>query len=125
MKVNKLDHFNIETAKPDQTVHFYADVLGLTNAPEARPSTDIPGTWILIEDHPAIHINFVSTDQTGATGAIDHLAFDASGHKAYEASFKKNNIQYQKVERPEINLIQLYVKDPNGIKIEMNIRGEL
>ena len=125
MKVIRLDHYNIETVRPEETVRFYTEVLGLRNAPEQRPAAGIPGTWIAIGEHPAIHVNFVAEDQAGKTGAIDHVAFEASGYEAYEANFQKHGVSYEKVERPEIGLCQLYVVDPNGVRIELNIRGEL
>ncbi len=125
MNVTNFDHYNIETVKPEETVWFYSEVLGLENAPHKRPNMGGPGTWFLIAGHPAIHVNFVEQDRAGKTGAIDHIGFEASGYKEYEAHFTKHRIMYEKVETPEINLCQLYVLDPNKIKIEMNIRGEL
>jgi predicted enzyme related to lactoylglutathione lyase len=104
MNVVNFDHYNIETVKPEETVWFYSEVLGLENAPEKRPNMGGPGTWFLIAGHPAIHVNFVEKDRAGIT---------------------KHKVSYEKVESPEINLCQLYVVDPNKIKIEMNIRGEL
>ncbi len=125
MNVVNFDHYNIETVKPEETVWFYSEVLGLENAPEKRPNRGGPGTWFLIAGRPAIHVNFVEEDCAGKTGAIDHIGFEASGYKEFEAHFTKHKVSYEKVESPEINLCQLYVVDPNKIKIEMNIRGEL
>ncbi len=125
MKITNLDHYNIETVKPEETVWFYSEILGLENAPEKRPNMGGPGTWFLIVGHPAIHVNFVEQDRAGITGAIDHLGFEASGYREFEAHFTTHRVTYEKVETPEINLCQLYVVDPNKIKIEMNIRGEL
>ncbi len=125
MNVVSLDHYNIETVKLEETVWFYSEVLGLENAPEKRPNRGGPGTWFLIAGHPAIHVNFVEKDRAGITGAIDHIGFEVSGYKEFEAHFAKHKVIYEKVESPEINLCQLYVVDPNKIKIEMNIRGEL
>ncbi len=45
--------------------------------------------------------------------------------KEFEVHFTRHKVSYEKVESPEINLCQLYVVDPNKIKIEMNNRGEL
>lgn len=130
MKINRLDHYNIRTSKPDETLRFYVDVLGLQNAPEQRPSSGTAGTWILIGDYPAIHVNFVDTDQSNPdlnnpTGALDHIAFEASGYREYEAVFEREGLAYRKFERPERDLCQLFLHDPNGVKIEINIRGEL
>ncbi len=135
MRINRLDHYNIRTTKPKQTLHFYSEVLGLKNAPERRPPSVNPGTWILVDDHPAIHINFIDPDTTGIdgadgqtenrTGPLDHIAFEASGYMEFESTFNRLGIAYRKFERPEIDLCQLFLHDPNGVKIEINIRGEL
>jgi len=130
MTINSLDHFNIRTSKPEQTVEFYSEILGLENAPERRPASMTPGTWILVNGYPAIHVNFVDEDQSNEnmsfpTGSLDHVAFEGSGYEAYEALFKQHGIEYRKQLRPEINLCQLFLHDPNGVKIEVNIRGEL
>lgn len=130
MKINRLDHYNIRTSKPDETLRFYLDVLGLQNAPERRPPSKNPGTWLLVDDYPAIHVNFVDADQSNSdlnnpTGALDHIAFEASGYREYETIFEREGLDYRKVERPEIDLCQLFLHDPNGVKIEINIRGEL
>jgi len=129
MKINQLDHYNFYTDNPDGTIHFYTEILGLENSPEGMRQSNTPGAWIMIGERPAIHINFVEKLSTarlnGDTGVIDHIAFDASGYEAFEALFKSAAIKYRKVARPEMNLVQLFLHDPNGIKIEMNIRDEL
>ena len=56
---------------------------------------------------------------------IDHIAFEASGYQAYVDNFRKRNVPFEKVERQAIELRQLYVVDPNGVEIELDIRGEL
>jgi catechol 2,3-dioxygenase-like lactoylglutathione lyase family enzyme len=128
MGLQRLDHYNIETVRPDETVAFYCDVLGCVNAPERRPAVRTPGTWILVGDHPAIHVNFVDgdmVDSTGArTGAIDHVAFEASGYGELCTRLDAMGVDYETVESPQFDLLQIYVVDPNQIRVEINIRGE-
>jgi catechol 2,3-dioxygenase-like lactoylglutathione lyase family enzyme len=124
MTLHRLDHYNIETVLPEETVTFYTEVLGLTNAPERRPPVDVPGTWLLVGDHPAVHINFVEVDRAGQTGSIDHVAFEGSGFTAMCAHLHALGADYEIVESPQFDLQQIYVRDPNGIRIEINIRGE-
>jgi catechol 2,3-dioxygenase-like lactoylglutathione lyase family enzyme len=124
MTLHRLDHYNIETVLPEETVAFYTEVLGLTNAPERRPQFGQPGTWILVGDHPAIHINFVDADKTGPTGAIDHIAFVGSGYDDLRSRLTDAGASFETVESPEIDLKQIFVRDPNGVKIEINIRNE-
>ena len=124
MKLNSLDHYNIATAIPDDTVKFYCEILGLEDGAHIRPASDSPGTWLLLNSHPVLHINFVTNSVGEDTGPIDHLAFDASGVDQFEQTLNAQGIRYNKVERPAIGLIQLFLRDPNGIKLELNIRGE-
>ena len=124
MALSRLDHYNIETVLPDETVAFYTDVLGLTNAPERRPAVSQPGTWLLVGDHPAVHVNFVDHDRAGVTGSIDHVAFVGSGYDEMRARLDQLGVAHEVVESPQFDLKQIYVFDPNGVRIEINIRGE-
>jgi catechol 2,3-dioxygenase-like lactoylglutathione lyase family enzyme len=124
MTLNRLDHYNIETVLPDETVAFYTNVLGLTNAPERRPAVPQPGTWLLVGDHPAVHVNFVEHGRAGATGSIDHVAFDGSGYDDMRARLTELGVAHEVVESPQFDLKQIYLFDPNGVRIEINIRGE-
>jgi catechol 2,3-dioxygenase-like lactoylglutathione lyase family enzyme len=124
MTLHRLDHYNIETIHPDATVAFYCDVLGCVNAPERRPAVPVPGTWLLVDGHPAIHVNFVDDDRAARTGAIDHVAFEASGFLDMCERLDSLGVAYEAVESPQFNLLQLYVIDPNQIRVEINIRGE-
>ncbi|MDX2382214.1 MAG: glyoxalase [Acidimicrobiia bacterium] len=124
MALQRLDHYNIETVRPDETVAFYCDVLGCVNAPERRPAVPEPGTWLLVDDHPAIHVNFVEYDLAARTGAIDHVAFEASGYLEMCAQLDTLGVDYDAVESPQFDLLQIYVIDPNRIRVEINIRGE-
>jgi len=124
MKLNCLDHFNISTSCPEATVTFYCEILGMEDGARLRPPSQSPGTWLLLNNHPALHINFVNESPGDATGAIDHLAFDATGVARFEQRLIEHGIHYNKVERPAVGLIQLFLRDPNGIKLELNFRGE-
>jgi catechol 2,3-dioxygenase-like lactoylglutathione lyase family enzyme len=124
MQLKKLEHYNIETVKPEETVHFYTQVLGLENAPQRRPDVGRPGTWILVGDQAAIHVNFVVIDQAGKTGAIDHIAFEGEDYRGFCRHLREIGVPFQTVESPQLDLAQIYVRDPNDIRIEINIRGE-
>jgi catechol 2,3-dioxygenase-like lactoylglutathione lyase family enzyme len=124
MKLTKLDHYNIETVKPEETVRFYTEALGLENAPQRRPQVERPGTWLLVGNYPAIHVNFVEADQAGKTGAIDHVAFEGAGYHEYCRHLRAFGAPFETVESPGFDLAQIYVVDPNGIRIEINFRGK-
>ena len=124
MGLKQLDHYNLETTRPAETVAFYCDVLGCQNAPDRRPAVPVPGTWLLVGDHPAIHVNFVEVDRSGPTGAIDHVAFEGSDYVEMCRRLDALGVEYEAVESPQFDLLQIYVVDPNGVRVEINIRGE-
>ena len=50
MQLERLDHYNITTSKPDETIAFYCEVLGFENIPERRPDFGTPGAWFFVDD---------------------------------------------------------------------------
>lgn len=124
MRVRGLDHYNIDTAKPTETVAFYEDVLGAVNDPSRRPDFGFPGAWLFIDDHPVIHLNFIEEDRAGPTGAFNHIAFEAEGFLDMCQRLDERGLRYATNEAPEIDLLQIFVRDPNQVRLEFNIRGE-
>ena len=65
-----LDHVNIHTRDAAATISFLKAVL---NAEEGfRPPFDVPGHWLYIDGHPAIHLNVVERDLLAEDGVIRH-----------------------------------------------------
>jgi hypothetical protein len=62
------------------------------------------------------------TSQGGAagTGAIDHIAFRATGLREMLLHLKKQNVSFSQRRANGQALFQLFFFDPNGIKIELN-----
>src|SRR4030095_5801697 len=58
--------------------------------------------------------------QEDGTGAIDHIAFRASGLRAMLEHLQKEKIAFTKRRANGQALFQLFFYDPNGIKIELN-----
>lgn len=124
MALRRLDHYNIDTAVPEATIEFYCDVLGCVNAPERRPAVSSPGTWLLVGDHPVVHVQFVEESAAASTGPIDHVAFQAEGYLETRDRLEGLGVDYECLEFPQFDLFQIYVTDPNGVRVELNIPGE-
>lgn len=126
MPANGLDHVNIDTSCPEETVAFYTEVLGLEDRPGARPDFGFPGAWLWAGTTAVVHLNFheagAEPARSGPTGAFNHIAFEASDFDAMCATLTEHGLDYKTAERPEINLKQIFVNDPNGIRVELNIR---
>lgn len=130
MAIHGIDHINIDTARPDETIAFYSDVLGLENRPDDRPAGIGPGAWLFSGDQAVVHLNFHDADsETGIrladparSGAFNHLAFVGSDFEVTCATLDSRSLDYRTSEIPSIDLKQIFVRDPNNIALEINIR---
>ena len=57
------------------------------------------------------------------SGSVDHIAFAATHYDELVASFEKHGVKYRVTQVPGSDLRQLFVLDPDGIQIEINIRA--
>jgi catechol 2,3-dioxygenase-like lactoylglutathione lyase family enzyme len=133
MPLTQLEHYLVLTDDLDGTRNFYRDVLGLREG--ARPALGFPGYWLYVGDGPCIHIAewntyrahsiaagiSVSTRAPG-TGPLDHIAFNAADLAGVKARLVAHKIEYSVNDVPNAGLTQLFLKDPNGLKIEINVR---
>ncbi len=122
MTVSALDHFTIMTADLVASVAFYTEILGLADGP--RPAFDAPGAWLYCDDRPLVHLITGGAGKDSGTGAIDHVAFRASGLADYIARLNERGIAYRERDVPGQPLHQLFLADPDGITIEINFRDE-
>jgi hypothetical protein len=61
-----------------------------------------------------------SEDKGEGTGALDHIAFRATGLKAMLQHLQKEEIPFTQRRANGQALFQLFLYDPNGVKIELN-----
>ena len=126
-----IDHVNIDTVKPDETVDFYCRVFGLENRPEDRPQGIGPGAWLFSGDQAVVHLNFHEPDSEtgqrladpGRSGAFNHVAFVGSDFEGTRARLDELGVRHRVNELPAIDLRQIFLRDPNNVAIEINIRG--
>lgn len=123
-----IDHINIDTAKPDETIDFYQRILGLENRPEDRPNFDFAGAWLFSGQQAVIHLNFhdeaSKTGQRlaggGRSGAFNHIAFAGSDFDGFCARLDQLDIDYRTA-TVRAGLRQIFLRDPNDVAIEINI----
>ena len=53
------------------------------------------------------------------------MAFDGSDFDGMCEKLTSLGIEFETAQTPEISLQQIYVLDPNQVKVEINIRGEI
>jgi catechol 2,3-dioxygenase-like lactoylglutathione lyase family enzyme len=133
MPLHKLEHYLVMTNDIDATRDFYRDVIGLTVG--FRADLGFPGHWLYIGDTPVIHIaewetytvhsnklGIPVTTRAPGTGPLDHVAFNGSDANEMARKLDKLGIAYHRHEVPHVGLTQLFLNDPNGLKIELNYR---
>ena len=122
MPLQNLDHINVYCADLDRSIAFYTQALGLHDGP--RPAFGIPGAWLYLGDRPVVHL--IGGRQGEAplmTGPFDHIAFEAQDFEAMRTKLHALGLPFQENDVPDFKIQQLFVHDPDGVKIELNFRG--
>jgi catechol 2,3-dioxygenase-like lactoylglutathione lyase family enzyme len=133
MPLSHIEHFLVAADDIDATRDWYARVLGMRSGP--HPEFSFPVHWMYLGDADVVHIGpsaknasenqkkyLGRTSQASAqgTGAVDHIAFRATGLRDMIAHLQKEKIDFQQRRANGQALFQLFFLDPNGIKIELN-----
>jgi len=119
MSVRSLDHATIRTDDLATTRAFYEQSMGLTSG--ARPPFDFPGAWLYGGDGtPVIHLIGIEKNGVSGSGAVDHIAFSCDGFESLRARLDRAEIPYRERVVPGLGLRQLFLTDPQGIKLELN-----
>ncbi|HWD26579.1 MAG TPA: VOC family protein [Rhizomicrobium sp.] len=128
MPVEMLEHYTIRCASLEATRDFYRDVLGLGVG--ARPDFPFKGFWLYLGGVPIVHLVDAAESaqrdgpHRGAdTAALDHIAFRGVDIEATRATLRAHDLDFRETGVPGGRLRQIFVKDPDGILIEMNFRG--
>jgi len=131
MPIKRLDHYFIYSRSLDRTADFYSNILGLELGP--RPDFDFAGSWFYLDGVPVVHAG--TADFAGGypdngvkdkshlkngTGRLDHIAFRADNIQEFKDRLTKAEIDFHTQELKDFNLTQLFVKDPDGLTIELN-----
>jgi catechol 2,3-dioxygenase-like lactoylglutathione lyase family enzyme len=132
MPLSYLEHFLVQTEDMEKTRNWYVDVLGMRVGP--NPDFKFPVCWLYIGEKDVIHITEggrnvsenrrkylgQQSDATHGSGVVDHIAFRASGLKDIIAHLQSRGVDFRQRQVDDQGLYQLFMFDPNGIKIELN-----
>jgi catechol 2,3-dioxygenase-like lactoylglutathione lyase family enzyme len=133
MAIESLNHYTIRTTDLERSRAFYEDLLGMRVG--ERPPFQFPGLWLYSADGtPSLHLvgidpadNQGLTDYLGNrggsgadTGAIDHIAFVVTGLAETIARLNRAGVPFTERTVPLLSLHQLFVDDPDGVRIELN-----
>ncbi|HEX7054339.1 MAG TPA: VOC family protein [Burkholderiales bacterium] len=137
MPLSHIEHFLVAADDIDATRDWYERVLGMKAGP--HPEFGFPVHWMYLGGVDVVHIGpsarnageiqkqyLGRTSQAGGagTGAIDHIAFRATGLREMIAHLRKENVPFSQRRANGQALFQLFFYDPNGIKIELNYAAE-
>jgi catechol 2,3-dioxygenase-like lactoylglutathione lyase family enzyme len=117
-----LNHANISTAKLEETIVFFVEVLGFRVGP--RPGFDFAGAWLYANGQPMIHLVERPAPRE-AMGAIDHISFTVDDFDAALSRLDRLGIAYRWSPIPNGFGRQAFVKDPNDVTIELTEPGGL
>lgn len=137
MSISKLAHVSIRTTDVEAVKHFYIRVLGLREG--FRPPFQFPGAWLYQgsdeSEFGLVHIIGIDArdpsglvaylgdkpmDSLRGSGAVDHLAFQATDLAGMRERLRTERLPYQERTVPNLGLHQLFVVDPSGVTIELN-----
>ena len=129
MALEALEHYTVNCADLAAARDFYRDVLGLEEG--FRPDLGFAGHWLYCGDVPVVHLlgrdgalpENRGAEQGGDTGSFDHIAFRGRDAQAMIVRLKAHGVAFRENRIAEIKLHQLFVRDPNGVVVEMNFRG--
>ena len=134
MPLTELNHYFVRANDLKKTRDFYVEVLGFQEM--SRPNFPFPGHWLGINGKIQVHMGpagienqeqyYLGTPKGAATdhaGVVDHIAFLASNPQEFIDRFRRLGMDFRPRSLPESELYQLFIKDPNGLTIELNFFG--
>jgi catechol 2,3-dioxygenase-like lactoylglutathione lyase family enzyme len=125
MPIHDLNHVNIKANREllARVRDFYVDIIGLREG--WRPDVPVPGFWLYAGDKPVLHLMEAADSgemaaPTGEPGHVDHIAFTCTGVDAFSKHLETCRTPYCRRDFPEFDTVQLVVKDPTGMDVELN-----
>ena len=128
MRIEGIDHFQI--AAPNELIEavrdFYVQVLRLADGP--RPQFSSGGYWLYAGGRALVHLRaeegpaVVRAD--AASSYCDHIALSCEGLAQFEEHLTACDVAFTKNHIADLNLHQLFFRDPAGVGIELAFQME-
>jgi catechol 2,3-dioxygenase-like lactoylglutathione lyase family enzyme len=132
MSVTEMDHVLVLAQDIERTRDFYR-MIGLRVG--ERPPLEFPGYWMYAGPTPCLHIadrgayrahaaglGLHVADGQPAPGPVDHIAFTASDYEGLSDRLERAGVAAVHNTVAAAELLQLFVEDPNGVRVEINVR---
>jgi catechol 2,3-dioxygenase-like lactoylglutathione lyase family enzyme len=129
-----MEHVLVLSDDIETTRDFYCRIVGLHVG--ERPDLEFPGYWLYAGDTPCLHVAdrrsylrhaawlglTVAHEPPGA-GPVDHIAFNANDYDSVTARLESAGVNALRNTTAQGGIRQLFFEDPNGVRIEINVRG--
>lgn len=133
MPLSHIEHYLVATDDLEATRDWYRAILGMEEGP--HPDFGFPVHWMYLGGRDVVHIGpsaakageiqkkYLGRTSQGTgvgTGALDHIAFRATGLRQMLEYLARRGIAFTQRRASGQALFQLFLYDPNGIKVELN-----
>ena len=120
--INAIDHYNLRSdEKMIETLKdFYINIVGLKLG--HRPPFKSKGYWLYAKEKDLLHLSSSKDNVknlTNVNSTLDHISFSANDKVFFIDLLERNKIIFKERYIPEINIEQLFFKDPAGNGIEL------
>ena len=132
MSITAMEHVLVLSDDIEATREFYCQVVGLHVG--ERPALEFPGYWLYAGSTPCLHvaerrsylthaawIGLGTPHEPPGPGPVDHIAFDASDYESASARIERHGVPAVRNTIPG-GPRQLFIDDPNGVRIEINVK---
>lgn len=132
MPLSHIEHVLLQTEDIEKTRDWYVRVLGMRAG--HAPDFKFPVCWLYLGEKDVVHVTqsgantsenrkrYVGqqSDATRGSGAIDHIAFRCTGLKEMMAHLRSLGVPFRERMVSDQGLYQLFLFDPNEVKVELN-----
>ena len=133
MPLSHIEHFLVAADDMEATRDWYRTVLGMEEG--WHPDFGFPVYWMYLNGKDVVHITRsaahasenqkiylgrASQNTGGGTGAVDHIAFRATSLSSTLTHLRAQHVEFTERRASNQALYQLFLYDPNGVKIELN-----
>lgn len=136
MPLHYLEHYLLQTDDIAKTIDWYERVLLLRRGP--TPDFGFPVQWMYIGEKDVLHITHggakasdnrkaylgQQSQALSGTGVIDHVAFRCSGLAGMVEHLRRSGAEFKERQVNDQGLYQVFLFDPNGVKVELNFPVE-
>lgn len=119
MPLTAFQHVNTRSRDVERTRAFY-ELLGLRAGD--RPPFASRGYWLYLGGQPVLHL--VQRPDGDAhhdgSGNVDHIAFQATDLEGTRRALTGAGLPFREAVVPRDNTVQIFVRDPDGLTVELN-----